>query len=158
MGKPDDVQTFLPYRDFQRSARALDPKRLGKQRVEAYQVVRALIRPVYGWKHHPVTLMWHAHEEALAAYTVAVCREWKRRGFADTVEQKVLDELAEAGFAMPPRSQRDLAADGALPGWLGNRALHRSHRSALLRKDRDWYSARFDEPDDLEYIWPVTRR
>ena len=43
------VQTFLPYADFERSARALDRKRLGKQRVETIQVVRALTRPGYGW-------------------------------------------------------------------------------------------------------------
>jgi hypothetical protein len=149
------VQTFLPYPDFVRSAQSLDSKRLGKQRVEAFQVVRALIRPVYGWKHHPVTLMWAGYEEALGAYTVAVCRTWSQRGFADTVEQKVIDELAEAGYAMPPRTQRQLRAAGALPPWLGNRALHRSHRSALLRKDPDWYGERFDEPNDLDYVWPV---
>jgi hypothetical protein len=33
------VQTFLPYDDFERSTRALDVKRLGKQRVETIQVV-----------------------------------------------------------------------------------------------------------------------
>jgi hypothetical protein len=40
-----DVQTFLPYPDFAASAAsaaALDSKRLGKQRVEALQVLRAL--------------------------------------------------------------------------------------------------------------------
>jgi hypothetical protein len=151
------MQTFLPYPDFVRSAKALDSKRLGKQRVEAFQVVRALIREEYGWKHHPVVLMWAGHEQALAAYTVAVCREWLRRGFADTVEGKVLDELAEAGFTMPPRSQRQLAAAGALPPWLGDRALHRSHRSALLRKDPEHYATRFTGPDDLEYVWPVKK-
>src|SRR5947208_1979490 len=43
------MQTFLPYADFERSARVLDRKRLGKQRVETIQVVRALTRPGYGW-------------------------------------------------------------------------------------------------------------
>jgi hypothetical protein len=31
------VQTFLPYADFEESARTLDAKRLGKQRVETIQ-------------------------------------------------------------------------------------------------------------------------
>jgi hypothetical protein len=35
------VQTFLPYADFAESARVLDRARLGKQRVEALQVLRA---------------------------------------------------------------------------------------------------------------------
>ena len=36
------VNTFLPYPDFVKSAKALDYKRLGKQRVEAWQILRAL--------------------------------------------------------------------------------------------------------------------
>ena len=35
------MQTFLPYPDFARSARCLDNRRLGKQRVESYQILRA---------------------------------------------------------------------------------------------------------------------
>ena len=60
-GGPDSVeqmQTFLPYADFERSARVLDAKRLGKQRVEVIQVVRALTVPGYAWAHHPAALMW----------------------------------------------------------------------------------------------------
>jgi hypothetical protein len=42
------------------------------------------------------------------------------------------------------------------PSWLGDDAVHASHRSNLLRKDLRHYS-RFGwtEPDDLEYVWPV---
>ncbi len=36
------MQTFLPYPDFARSAAVLDPARLGKQRVETLQILRAL--------------------------------------------------------------------------------------------------------------------
>ena len=42
------MQTFLPYADFERSLRALDPKRLGKQRVECIQVLRGLTVPGTG--------------------------------------------------------------------------------------------------------------
>jgi Pyrimidine dimer DNA glycosylase len=34
------MQTFTPYSDFEESLRALDLKRLGKQRVEVIQIVR----------------------------------------------------------------------------------------------------------------------
>lgn len=152
------MQTFLPYPDFAACAVALDDRRLGKQRVETLQIVRALTRPVYGWQHHPAVLMWKGYEEALGAYGLAVCQEWCRRGRADTCEAKILDDLADAGFAVPPRSQDDLRAAGALPPWLGDEAVHRSHRSALLRKDPEWYRPKFgDEPDDLPYVWPVHR-
>lgn len=152
------MQTFLPYANFEESARALDDRRLGKQRVEALQILRALIRPSYGWQHHPVVLMWQGFEEALGAYGVAVCHEWQRRGFPDTCEAKILDELSRAGAAVPPRSQAELAGAGALPWWLGDEPLHRAHRSALLRKDPEHYRPQFgDEDDDLPYVWPVRR-
>lgn len=152
------MQTFLPYADFARSARSLDDRRLGKQRVEALQILRALTRPTYGWQHHPAVLMWRGYEEALGAYALAICREWCRRGHADTCAAKLLDDLATAGVVVPPRSQRELRDAGALPPWLGDRAVHRSHRSALVRKDRDHYGTRFSEPDDLPYVWPVRSR
>jgi hypothetical protein len=36
------MQTFLPYNDFVKSARVLDYKRLGKQRVEGMQIINAI--------------------------------------------------------------------------------------------------------------------
>jgi hypothetical protein len=55
------------------------------------------------------------------------------------------------------RSQAELAAFGRLPPWLGRRALHASHRAALLRKDPASYRPHFGAGarDDLPYVWPV---
>ena len=36
------MQTFLPFPDFKMSAQVLDYKRLGKQRVEALQILKTL--------------------------------------------------------------------------------------------------------------------
>ena len=150
------MQTFLPYPDFDRSAAVLDPKRLGKQRVEVIQIVRALTVPGYAWKSHPAVLMWKGHEEALAAYGQSIVGAWTALGFGDTCEATILADLAAAGHRSRPRSQAALAAARKLPVWLGDEALHRSHRSALLRKDPDWYRPKFpDVPDDLPYVWPV---
>ena len=35
------MQTFMPYPDYSESARCLDRQRLGKQRVEAFQILRS---------------------------------------------------------------------------------------------------------------------
>jgi hypothetical protein len=149
------MQTFLPYPSFDRSASVLDPVRLGKQRVEALQIHRALIRPVYGWKHHPAVLMWDGHEEALLAYATAVCQEWCRRGHPDTCLAQMLDESRVGA----PRGQRTLREGGNLPSWLGRRSFHRAHQSALVRKDPRWYRPYFPRvPDDLPYVWPVRRQ
>ena len=149
------MQTFLPYPDFERSARSLDPKRLGKQRVETIQVVRALTRPGYGWANHPATLMWKGFEEALGRYGFTCCEVWSELGFGDTCAATIGADLRTAGVTQV-RTQAELAAAGALPPWLGDEELHRSHRSALVRKDPAHYRPLFpDVPDDLPYVWPV---
>lgn len=145
------MQTFLPWPDFERSARALDDRRLGKQRVEALQVLRALQRETYGWKRHPAVRMWAGHEEALVAYGVAICDEWTARGCADTVRAQLVAELGRE-----PRREAELAGAGALPAWFGDEALHRSHRSALVRKDPVRYAPLFGELPDEPYVWPST--
>jgi hypothetical protein len=151
------VQTFLPFPDFEKSARALDLKRLGKQRVECIQVVRGLTRSDYGWRHHPAVLMWRGHAEALGRYSLTMCEVWVERGFADTCAATIRTDLLEAGVESV-RSQPELAAAGELPPWLGDPAFHLSHRSALVRKDAGHYRELFPGvPDDLDYVWPVRR-
>jgi hypothetical protein len=154
MGDDTSMQTFLPYADFERSARALDPRRLGKQRVEGLQVMRGLTVADYGWRHHPAVKMWRGRLEALGRYTLTCCEVWVEAGFGDTVASTVTTELLAAGVP-EVRSQSELAVVGALPWWLGDEAFHRSHRSALLRKDPTYYRASFGGvPDDLPYVWP----
>jgi len=149
------VQTFLPYPDFEASARVLDDKRLGKQRVECIQVLRGLTLPTYGWRHHPAVKMWKGHEEALVRYALTCVEVWQERGYADTCAGTLLVDLAATGTETV-RSQAELARDGALPAFLGDEAFHRSHRSALVRKDPERYRPLFpDVPDDLEYVWPT---
>src|SRR4051794_24005889 len=151
------MQTFLPYADFERSARALDLKRLGKQRVECIQVLRGLTRSDYGWRNHPAVLMWKGHEEALGRYAFTMCEVWTERGFADTCAATMRLDLREARVTAV-RTQVELDAAGSLPSWLGEPAFHRSHQSSLVRKDPDHYRPLFPQvPDDLEYVWPVRR-
>lgn len=146
------MQTFLPYPTFARSARVLDTRRLGKQRSEALTVLRVLGIPTYGWQHHPAVAMWRGFDTALLAYGLAVCDEWTARGHRDSVTGTLLDLAG----GLRPGSQGELRAAGLLPPWLGRRAFHRSHQSALLRKDPAWYRRYFPRvPDDLPYVWPV---
>jgi len=131
------MQTFLPYADFRESAFCLDRLRLGKQRVEAAQILRTLRGESDGWKGHPAVLMWRGYESALAMYSDAMVDEWIRRGYRNTM-----------------RLYRPHVA--ASPPWLGDDRLHLSHRSNLLRKDPDHY-ARFGwlvEPN-MAYFWPT---
>lgn len=149
------MQTFVPYADFARTAEVLDMRRLGKQRVEVIQIVRALTVAGYAWASHPAVLMWKGYEEALGSYGRAMCDEWVGRGFDDTCAGTIQADLATAGVTQI-RDFDTLVAEASLPPWLADEDVQRSHRSALVRKDPAHYAAIFPEvPPDLPYVWPV---
>jgi Pyrimidine dimer DNA glycosylase len=149
------MQTFVPYADFEASARALDTKRLGKQRVEVIQIVRALTVPGYAWSQHPAVLMWKGYEEALGRYGLTMCEVWLELGFGDTCAATIAADLATFGIS-EIRSEAELAAAGALPPWLFDVAVQESHQSALVRKDPEFYRRLFpDVRPDIDYVWPV---
>ncbi|WP_117209596.1 MSMEG_6728 family protein [Allorhizocola rhizosphaerae] len=149
------MQTFLPYAEFAATAAVLDRVRLGKQRVEALQILRAMTIPLYGWRHHPVVKMWIGYQEALVCYGLTICARWSAMGAADTVAATL-----RAEFARSVRGQSELAELGELPQWLGWADLHLSHQSSLLRKNPAYYRPIFgpDVPDNLPYVWPLSDR
>lgn len=132
------MQTFLPYPSFYKSLECLDSKRLGKQRVEASQILKALKDPTYGWQNHPAVKMWRGHEGALIDYynTSLIC-------FAARGHKNIILQPMETGSIV-------------LPYWFGKEVFHASHRSNLLRKNPGFYSKyNWLEPPTLEYYWPV---
>ena len=153
------MQTFLPCHEFTESAQVLDKRRLGKQRVETIQVLRALTVAGYGWRHHPAAAMWAGYEEALVRYGLDICAVWCESGNADTCAATLVEDLTPTIGQRSVRSQPELAAAGELPPWLGDAAFHRSHQAALVRKDPEHYRRFFpDVPDDLPYVWPASDR
>ncbi|MGL5818268.1 MAG: MSMEG_6728 family protein, partial [Phycicoccus sp.] len=141
---------FLPYPDPRASAAVLDDRRLGKQRVETFQVLRALTWPTYAWKNHPAVRMWRGFVPGLVAYGLACIDEWRARGRADATRTALLEFTA----GVEPEWNR-LHDAGELPPWVGDEVLHLSHRSALVRKSPEHYRPHFgDVPDDLPYVWP----
>lgn len=141
------MQTFLPYSDFRLSVRSLDRLRLGKQRVEAWQILSSLRGLSRGWRNHPAVRMWAGYQEALALYGMAACLEWRGRGYRDQMLDRFDEFLGDTDFSRPH-----------MPPWLGDPAFHASHRSNLLRKDPTHYGALgWSEPPDLPYVWPVSK-
>ncbi len=152
------MQTFLPFPDFRETARALDRRRLGSQRVEAMQLFNALTVPGHGYRHHPAAKMWQGCEEAIVRYTLTMCDEWTKRGYGDTVAGTITDNARDRLGLEKVRTQAQLARARKLPTWLGDPEFHRSHQSNLMRKDPDHYREFFgDVPMDLEYVWPTKR-
>lgn len=145
------MQTFLPYPSFTESARVLDRARLGKQRVEALQLLRAVTIPTYGWRHHPAAKMWRGYVPALTRYGLDMTDVWLERGHSDTVREQLLPFATEVEYL----SQSELE----LPPWIGDERLHLSHQSNLIRKDPVHYAPLFPGvPDDLPYVWPTPTR
>lgn len=133
------MQTFLPYENFEQSAKVLDYRRLGKQRVECRQILYALPSETNGWRNHPAVLMWKGYELALTLYMNIVIIEWIKRGYKNNMS---LFKIDKRFVVFPP--------------WLGDERFHSSHRSNLLRKDEEYYGKfGWTETDNLPYFWPT---
>lgn len=131
------MQTFLPDRDFAKSAEFLDDLRLNKQAVEVKQIYRALTDPdAKGWKNHPATLMWKGCENLLLVYGFQMANEWIVRGH----QTKLFDEFKEKIIL-------NRCLELRYPVWLGDERLHSSHRKSLLSKNFHWYK---------HFGWPET--
>jgi len=105
----------------------------------------------YVWKNHPIVKMWKGYEIALAFYCMAICNEWLKRGYKDTVKIKICLALAK-DFPEAYNKNNKLF----YPKWLGNEKFHSAMRSNLLRKDKKWYSQfGWKEEDNLPYCWII---
>ncbi|MFH1787362.1 MAG: pyrimidine dimer DNA glycosylase/endonuclease V [archaeon] len=133
------MQTFLPYPNIRKSLKVLDNKRLGKQRVEAHQILNILLNrtKTRGWRNHPVVKMWKKNPNALKLYFNESAKEWIKRGFRNNMDlEKIRGKIV-------------------LPFWFGNEKFHSSHRSNLLKKNNKHYSQfRWKEKNNIPYFWP----
>ena len=132
------MQTFLPYKSYRESLKSLDYRRLGKQRVEAMQILNVLLgrTETKGWSNHPITKMWKGYENALKQYHNECIDEWIGRGYNNNMEYETIE------------------GDIVYPNWLGNDLFHSSHRANLLRKDQEYYSKfMWNENPENPYAW-----
>lgn len=130
------MMTFLPYPSYAQSARVLDYRRLGKQRLEALWLINHIINGTS--TRHILYKMWSPYLESLKEYHNAMVTEWVIRGYRNTmllyrIDLEVLRE----------------------PQWLGDPLIHGSHRGRLLAKDQGFYSGYGwnDQPVD-DYYYP----
>ena len=174
------MQTFLPYPSFTRSLACLDNKRLGKQRVEAKQILMALEFGPYqyddieDWFVHSTPSSWiSCTEDAFRMkagpgryrrtpwYNHPATKMW--RGYEGALADYgyfACVEWVRRGFRdsllLWFESRRDDSDYRELyPVWLHTEAFHLSHQSNLVRKDPAHYRPFFpDVPDNLPYLWP----
>jgi len=154
------MQTFLPYPDIVKSIKCLDNKRLGKQRVEAYQIYKIVSGQdsESRWKNHPAVKMWLYHPAAIAMYMNIAINEWCQRGYINNMKYI----LHPIGLKLLSHKEDnlhnfiDIQGIVNFPWWIGNEEFHNAHKSNLLRKMPEHYSKfGWDVPNNLPYVWPV---
>lgn len=130
------MQTFLPYKDFAMSAEALDSKRLNKQILEGYQILKVLSNkdPHAGWRNHPAVKMWRGYEHLLLDYVMSMVKEADKRGIkTDKNVSNLMDLINTYGI--------DWGFD--IPEWYENdvkmKRLTTTHKANLYKKDPQYY-------------------
>jgi hypothetical protein len=138
-----------------KSCEFLDSQRLGKQRVEAAQILEILLntpilpvnvqsvvpfdRSTSRWANHPAVNMWSGHEEWLKFYLQCAIGEWTSRDYRNNIVVPRYDLKSQPG-----------------PSWLGHAEFHDSHKSNLVRKFPAHYRQHWPEQDpSLRYFWPT---
>ena len=135
------VNIFLPYASIEKTAKTLDNKRLGKQRVEAFQIINVIENPnPKGWRNHPAVKMVYWYPNFVKHYCNIMIDEWISRGFKNTMKKY------------------EITGKIIYPWWFGNEDFHYSHQASLLRKDNKYYKDKFEDiPEKYKekgYIWP----
>lgn len=145
------VNTFVTSSSVTECAQNLDYRRLGKQRLEAWEMINILEgkkTASNGYASHPAVAMWKGHVTGLKIYFNAVVDEWVARGYNNTMSKYVID------------SKDTKHADELMPWWFSCPVFHLAHKCALLLKEPKHYSPLFvlDEKQKIflqhGYIWP----
>ncbi len=158
----------MPYPQFDKSAKCLDYRRLGKQRSEALFLLNDLLSPNPRWANWPQNKMWKGYEHALSAYGIEICREWKKRGYVDyllptfeRIYESILKSFQPNMSYYPEGDWDRFVHDNIiihvdLPLWIYDERVFASHRAALLFKDYKYYSEfGWTEIPEIKYFWPV---
>jgi len=131
------MQTFLPYGDFEASAQTLDNKRLNKQILEGYQILKVLSNasPSGAWRNHPAVLMWKKCENELHNYIQHMIYEADWRGIKTDKNASNIRIL---------KRQYGQSWGNDLPFWMEDATMltciTTTHRVNLFHKDPSYYA------------------
>lgn len=147
------MQTFLPSFDYEHSAQYLDNKRLNKQILEGYQILKILsgASETGAWRNHPAVLMWKNAEVSLMDYIDKMVYEANFRGIKTDKNVFNLKTL-KANFSQNWKDNE--------PVWKKQEHKLRviaTHQANLYRKDPIIYS-QFYTAKDSEFNVPCCDR
>ena len=138
----------------------LDYRRLGKQRIEAKQIIESLENNSLGWSKHPATLSFSKNIDSLKAYYNICIQEWINRGYK--CNMKIYDEIDESKYS-PLICEFDGKKaifhednEKSYPKFVSFPPYFYAHRASLYRKNNNFYSSKNFPEEYLEkgYFWP----
>lgn len=130
------MQTFLPYKNFNKSAQTLDNKRLNKQILEGYQILKVINNPdpKAAWRNHPAVKMWRGHEYALWDYIAEMVEVADERGIKTDKNVENLHNL---------RNTTEQFWSNEDPSWYNDDVemtrITMTHKANLFIKDSGYY-------------------
>lgn len=139
----------------------LDNTRLNKQRLETFQILKALTRGSKAWANHPATKMWEGYIPTLVQYGLFCCDNCDYRGIADNTQlrHRILEfhpqyEETKESINWIRRKPH------LLPWWWGEALnVHKSHRESLTFKSESYYGPKFRMSANHQippvYTWPL---
>lgn len=153
------VNTFVPVSDSHAISCVLDKKRLYKQIVECKQIATALRvraqclrdgnhkmlnirtgRP-YGYVHHPATLQWVGHLDALQTYMSVMFSAWANETYGQDISISAYSSSEVAG------------SSSCMPAWFNDSYLHMTHRAKLYEKDPKHYAGYYHDYDYMMCVY-----
>jgi len=153
------MQTFLPHKNFAKTASVLDNKRLNKQILECYQVLNVLSNkdPKAAWRNHPAVKMWRNYEFGLYNYVQAMIVEANSRGIkTDKNAENILNLRYRFGLEWSMGN----------PDWMSDKRLMKrvttTHKANLFKKEPESYpqflkalTNKNNKPccDKCQYFW-----
>ena len=155
------MQTFLPYPAMRDSLGALDNKRLNKQILECYQILKVLSGQSQSnaWRNHPAVLMWEGAENELWRYSQTAIAIANMRGIKT-------DKNAENIAALTKLAVLSWGDDE--PAWRKSptvlKRVTTTHKANLYRKDPEYYAEyasavndEYNQPccEGCQYYWPT---
>lgn len=131
------VNIFIPLSDPKEIAKVLDDKRLGKQRVEAKQIITILSGEAKSkaWSNHPAVRMWTGYLDELKYYYDCMVIEWMKRGYVNNMPI----------FDTTKSSKK-------MPWFMYCKPVLLSYQANLLRKNYDHYHKYFKSKILKSYI------
>lgn len=144
------MQTFLPSSDYKHSAQMLDNKRLNKQILEGYQILKVLsgASESGAWRNHPAVLMWKGSEHELMKYIDHMVYEAECRGIKTINNVTNLKQL---------KNKYGHKWGKLVPKWMKNNdtimRVITTHKASLFNKDPLFY-ARFQSALSSPYNTP----